>query len=86
MSASTARRQVEVDKILKADVMSKVGCIPPWLSSDNHCDGIYEFSNQSALYKQLIGNSDFVHDYVAPMLFFEENVAEMAVKKPCLQV
>ena len=66
-----------VDEKIKADLLPKKGCIPPWLSPDNHCDNIYD----NKTFHNSVLDWKFYSDYIAPYSYFGQNPAEKACSR-----
>ncbi len=68
-----------VDDFVKKDVKQKLGCIPPFLSGNDHCRIFNETSNE---------NEDIEYynvKYVDPYIVSRETKAEKECKKPCVR-
>ena len=72
-----------VDKELTKDLLPKLGCIPPWLSTHNNCDGIYE--KNGTLNKSFYKSGAVYENYSVPTLYKDQNKAQKKCKKPCLK-
>ena len=73
----------EVDKQLASDLLPTFGCIPPWLSASRPCNGIY--TKNSTIFREMKSYGNFFLKYTQPSFYREDNAAQKAAKKPCLQ-
>ena len=69
-----------VDEKLKAMLLPKLNCMPPWLSPDNHCIGVYT-GNNFATFNSTLNSSDFIRNVIEPILSKDQ----LAVKSKCLR-
>ena len=72
-----------VDNELTNDLLPDLGCIPPWLSANNQCDGIYEES--SKLGQSFYEGGLVYENYSLPSIYHDQNKAQQKCKKPCLK-
>ena len=72
-----------VDRELTTDLLPELGCIPPWLSPNNQCDGIYE--KRSNLLQSFLEGGSVYENYTAPNKYRDLNKAQKTCQKPCLK-
>ena len=68
-----------VDDFVKKDVKQRLGCIPPFLSGNDHCRILNE------TYKENKNIDYYINEYVTPYVTSGETKAEKECKKPCVQ-
>ena len=66
-----------VDDLIRNDLKEKLGCIPPYLSSSDHCTIVSGIYNKSLAY--------FGTEYANSYYINGENIAEKTCAKPCKQ-
>ena len=76
--------QESVNNALNEDLLPELGCIPPWLSSESHCNKIYEFD--SKFYQSFLPSGVVFENYTLPNRLYDQNVAQKRSKKPCLKM
>ena len=72
-----------VDEQLKKTMLPKLGCMPPWLSHDNQCLGIYTGSNYTR-FNSILNDKDFTKRLIEPMLYMEKFPIQSQCMQPCV--
>ena len=74
-----------VDKKLKQKLLPTLGCMPPWLSPDNHCQGVTDqTSSNFTRFMDILYSQDFTRDVLEPVLYKDRLAAELECPQPCI--
>ena len=65
-----------VNEFIHTDLLNLFGCIPPYLSANNHCANTREENDVDAF---------FFYNYAQPYFTFGQTIAEEKCLKPCVQ-
>ena len=72
-----------VNDELKAMLLPKLGCMPPWLSPDNQCLGVYTGGNFT-IFNATLNDPNFVRNVVEPTLYKHRLAVESQCMQPCV--
>ena len=62
-----------VEREIAEDLVPELGCIPPWLSQNNQCNGIIE--HNSKLWLSFYAKGAVYENYTNPSLMYDQNKA-----------
>ena len=65
-----------VDELIKEDMLPKLSCIPPWLSSTKQCNKVVSSAG--------FNKENFSKNYIEPAYHLQRLQIEHRCKKPCL--